>query len=198
MRRVLITGAAGRIGSTLRNGFRGRVSALRLLDTALLGDAQQGEELYAADVRDLPARTDEHIGPDAPPRPDTLYGLGKVFAENLGRLYADKYGLEVACLRIGTFAEQPTDIRHLSTWLSPRDAVELFYCAVTAPNLGFVVAYGISANERRWWDLAPAEKFGYRPVDNAENWASQLSTPGDRAPSGDLQGADYARQQPPA
>src|SRR6266508_2882892 len=187
MRRVLITGAAGRIGSTLRNGFRGRVSALRLLDTALLGDAQQGEELYAADVRDLPAltdtmtgtyhvfeaarrqgctrvvlassahvtgfyRTDEHIGPDAPPRPDTLYGLGKVFAENLGRLYADKYGLEAACLRIGTFAEQPTDLRHLSTGLSPRDAIELFYYAVTAPNLGFVVSYGIPANERRWWD----------------------------------------------
>src|SRR6266540_585765 len=65
MRRVLITGAAGRIGSTLRNGFRGRVSALRLLDTALLGDAQQGEELYAADVRDLPALTDAMTDVDA-------------------------------------------------------------------------------------------------------------------------------------
>ncbi len=37
------------------------------------------------------------------PRPDTRYGVSKVFGEAVGRLYADKYGLSVACLRIGTF-----------------------------------------------------------------------------------------------
>src|SRR5690625_1658252 len=36
-----------------------------------------------------------------PVRPDTLYGVSKVFGEGLGRLYADKWGLEVVCLRIG-------------------------------------------------------------------------------------------------
>ena len=34
------------------------------------------------------------------PRPDTLYGVTKVFGEALGRFYADKYKLSVACLRI--------------------------------------------------------------------------------------------------
>src|SRR6266702_4456447 len=168
MRRVLITGAACRIGSTLRNGFRGRVSALRLLDTAPLGDAQQGEELYAADVRDLPALTDAMTDVDA-----TIHLAGIPQEDTFERI---------------------RDINMTGTY----HAVELFYCAVTAPNLGFVVAYGISANERRWWDLAPAERFGYWPVDNAENWASQLSTPGDRAPSGNLQGGDYARPHSPA
>ena len=38
------------------------------------------------------------------PRPDTRYGVSKVFGEALGRLYADKYGMSVACLRIGTFS----------------------------------------------------------------------------------------------
>jgi len=47
---------------------------------------------------------DEHIGPDVPLRPDSFYGVGKAFAENLGRLYADKHGLQVVCVRIGTLA----------------------------------------------------------------------------------------------
>jgi uronate dehydrogenase len=58
--------------------------------------------------------------------------------------------------------------RDLSTWLSPRDAVELFYCALTAPDVGYTVAYGASANKRGWWDLSSAERLGYRPADDAE------------------------------
>jgi len=116
----------------------------------------------------------EHIGPDVPLRPDSFYGVGKAFAENLGRLYADKYAIKVVCLRLGTVADRPTTARHLSTWLSPRDAVELFYCALTAPNVGYTVAYGASANKRGWWDLSSAERLGYRPADDAEQWASEV------------------------
>jgi uronate dehydrogenase len=119
-------------------------------------------------------RAEERVDPNAPPRPDSFYGVGKVTAENLGRLYADKHRIEVVCLRIGTLAERPTTPRHLSTWLSPRDAVELFYCALTAPDVGYTVAYGASANKRGWWDLSSAERLGYRPVDDAERWASEV------------------------
>jgi len=139
---------------------------------------------------------EERIGPDAPPRPDSFYGVGKVFAENLGRLYADKHGIEVVCLRIGTLAERPTTPRHLSTWLSPRDAVELFHCALTAPDVGYTVAYGASANERGWWDLSSAERLGYRPADNAERWASEIEAAAiaDAMESGEgPQGGSYTR-----
>src|SRR6266511_2895586 len=121
MHRILITGAAGRLGTILRNGLRGRFPALRLLDIAPLGTAQPGEELLSADIRDHVTGfylTSQRIGPDVPPRPDTFYGLGKAFAENLGRLYADKHHLEGVCVRIGTVADHPTAPRHLSTWLS--------------------------------------------------------------------------------
>lgn len=117
---------------------------------------------------------EERIGPDAPPRPDSFYGVGKAAAENLGRLYADKHGTEVVCLRIGTLAERPTTPRHLSTWLSPRDAVELFFLALTAPNVGYTVAYGASANKRGWWDLDSAGRLGYRSADDAERWAREV------------------------
>jgi uronate dehydrogenase len=56
---------------------------------------------------------------------DTYYGVSKAFGEALGRLYAEKWGISVVCIRIGTCIERPLDTRHLSTWLSPRDAVAL-------------------------------------------------------------------------
>jgi uronate dehydrogenase len=53
MNRILITGAAGKIGNTLREGLRGRYPSLRLTDIAPLGAARDGEEIAAADLTDL-------------------------------------------------------------------------------------------------------------------------------------------------
>jgi NAD(P)-dependent dehydrogenase (short-subunit alcohol dehydrogenase family) len=135
----------------------------------------------------------QRISPAVPVRPDSFYGVGKACGENLGRLYADKHGLEVVCLRIGTFAEQPTTPRHLSTWLSPRDAVELFYRSLVAPEVGFTVVYGASANQRSWWDPGRIDRLGYRPMDDAEEWAAKLDADADPTESGDgPQGGSYA------
>ncbi len=53
MNRILITGAAGKIGSTLREGLRGRYAVLRLSDIAPLDPARAGEEIVRADLADL-------------------------------------------------------------------------------------------------------------------------------------------------
>lgn len=110
----------------------------------------------------------------ARPRPDSYYGVGKVAAEALCSLFHDRYGIEVACLRIGSFLERPTNRRNLSTWLSPGDAVRLVEACLTAPDLGFAVLYGISGNTRAWWDLSPARALGYDPQDDAERWAAEI------------------------
>jgi uronate dehydrogenase len=253
--RVLITGAAGKLGTILRQGLRNRFDVLRLLDIAPLGTREPGEELVTADIRDAPAVTEamvgvdavvhlagiphedtferilqtnmvgayhvfeasrmqrcrrvvlasslhvtgfypagDRIGADVPLRPDSFYGISKAFAENLGRLYADKHAVEVVCLRIGTLAERPTTPRHLSTWLSPRDAVQLFECSLTASDVGFTVAYGASANQRSWWNLDSAKRLGYKPSDDAEEWASEVEAVSvDPTESGEgLQGGKYA------
>jgi len=114
------------------------------------------------------------VGVDLPPRPDTYYGLSKVFGEALGRLYVDRYGMETVCLRIGSWRDRPTTPRHLSTWLSPADGVRLLHAALSAPDVGFAVVYGISANTRAWWDLAPARALGYLSVDDAEDYAEEI------------------------
>ena len=40
-------------------------------------------------------------------RPDTFYGVGKVAAEALMSLYADRYGIDVVSCRIGSFLPSP-------------------------------------------------------------------------------------------
>jgi uronate dehydrogenase len=123
------------------------------------------------------------VAPDDPVRPDSLYGVSKVFGEALGRLYAEKYGLQVVCLRIGSFAERPKRPRHLNIWLSPRDCLQLVRCSLDAPAAGFTVVYGVSANTRSWWKDDAAARLGYHPQDNAEEFATQVPERATRARS---------------
>ncbi|WP_106976606.1 NAD-dependent epimerase/dehydratase family protein [Streptomyces sp. NRRL B-24484] len=114
-------------------------------------------------------------GPREPVRPDGLYGVSKVAVEALGRLYADKFGLSVVCLRIGSFEPVPTEPRHLATWLSPRDAVGYVRAALTAaPTTRFAAVYAVSANTRRFWELPDPAVLGYTPVDDAEAYAADV------------------------
>lgn len=112
------------------------------------------------------------ISPQDPPRPDGHYGLSKLFGEGLARLYWDRYGIESVCLRIGTAEPAPPDRRALSTWISPADLLRLVHASLTAPDVGFTVAYGCSNNTRSWWDSREAwARLGYAPQDNAEAFA---------------------------
>ncbi|MFI5642120.1 NAD-dependent epimerase/dehydratase family protein [Streptomyces goshikiensis] len=114
-------------------------------------------------------------GPQEPVRPDGLYGVSKAAVEALGRLYADKFGLSVVCLRIGSFEQLPTEPRHLATWLSPRDAVGYIRAALTAPlSTRFATAYAVSGNTRRFWELPGPAELAYTPADNAELHATDI------------------------
>ncbi|MGH3444881.1 MAG: NAD-dependent epimerase/dehydratase family protein, partial [Nocardioidaceae bacterium] len=103
------------------------------------------------------------LGNDVRPRPDTCYGVAKVAAEALLSLYVDRHRIDAVSCRIGSFLAEPETRRNLSTWLSHDDAVRMFDAALTCPDPGFAVIYGISANARGWWDLAPGHAIGYHP-----------------------------------
>lgn len=119
----------------------------------------------------------ELLGAGARPRPDTFYGVGKVAAEAVLSLYADRYGIDAVSCRIGSFLERPESVRNLSTWLSHDDCVRMFEAALTTPASGYAVLYGISANTRAWWDLEPGRALGYDPQDDAEEFLDAI-TPG--------------------
>jgi uronate dehydrogenase len=233
---ILITGAAGGIGTMLRPRLARPDRTLRLLDIADL-TAGPGEEVVRASVTDMDAMTaacrgasavihlasisgeaswddilnlniqgtyvafeaarragvprvifassNHAVGftpresfpvPDyAFPAPDTYYGVAKVAGEGLAGLYHYRYGLDTICIRILTCFEKPPSTRALSTWLSPDDAGRLFEACLTAPDPGFRVIFGVSANTRGGWvSLAEAEALGYAAQDDAESLAAEV------------------------
>jgi uronate dehydrogenase len=115
----------------------------------------------------------EFIGTDVPHRPDTFYGLAKCFAEDLARMYWEKRKIESVCLRIISCA-QVTSTRALGTWLSYDDLIHLVEQAVNTPIVGFTIIYGVSNNDRVGVDNSKASFLGYRPKDNAEQFAEKI------------------------
>ncbi len=113
------------------------------------------------------------IGLDAPHRPDTYYGLAKCFAEDLGSLYWDKRGVESVHMRIFSCANV-TNARALGTWLSYDDLIHMTQRAIDTPSVGFTIVYGLSNNDRAMVDNSKAAFLGYKPKDNAEQFAEQI------------------------
>lgn len=164
--------------------------ASHVITTAALLDAmvEHGvDRLVYASSNHAVGRTPrrERVTTGTRPRPDTFYGVGKVAAEALMSLYADRYGIDAVACRIGSFLPRPETIRQLSTWLSPDDCVRMVDAALTTTAPGFAVLYGVSANTRAWWDLEPGRALGYEPQDDAETYAASISP----SPEDDWDGA---------
>jgi nucleoside-diphosphate-sugar epimerase len=110
--------------------------------------------------------------------PDGYYGISKIAGEAIARFYFDKYGLESVCLRIGSVIASPghpTEERHLCTWLSHSDLLQLVEKSLSAKDRfpGFGIYYGVSNNSRVFWDIENAhQELGYSPQDNASDFWS--------------------------
>lgn len=235
MERVLITGAAGDIGSRLRVLLKPVYRQLVVSDRVRPADLRADETFIAADLTDAVAveglcrgidgivhlggksiegtwdeilqsnivgaynlfegarkagvkrivfASSNHavgfyprsttIPADVIPRPDSRYGLSKVFGEGLGALYAMKHGIGVTSLRIGNVADAPIDARRLAIWLSPEDLVRLIRIGLERPGIVYEVMYGVSDNARSWYDNSHAVALGYAPQSRGEDYAVQV------------------------
>jgi uronate dehydrogenase len=250
MKRVLMTGAAGGVGTMLTPLLRGIYPELRLSDIRTPQALTAGDAFVAADLT-KPAEVERicdgvdgilhfggysiegtwdqiraaniegcynlfeaarakgvkrivfassnhavgfyprttHISTDVTPRPDSRYGVSKVFGEALGALYAEKHGMRVTSIRIGNVGPIPLDKRRLSIWLHQEDLLQLCRIGLEHPDIGYEVFYGASLNERAWWDNSDAYRHGYRPKHRAEDHrdhalAEQTKLPAD--PVGDF------------
>jgi uronate dehydrogenase len=142
----------------------------------------------------------ETIAPDRPARPDGYYGLSKAFGEDISRMYFDRYGIETACVRIGSSFPEPRDRRMLATWLSYGDLHRLITACLTTPVLGHTIIFGMSDNAVTWWDNAQARHVGYVPQDSADKYRAAVYA---RTPVPDLsdpvvqhQGGAFVRMGP--
>ena len=259
MNRILITGAAGQLGTVLREKLRGHASILRLSDVADLPPAREGEEVVQCDLSDgaavmklvegvdgivhlggisterafdlieaanlrgvynlyeaarahgMPrivfASSNHTIGyhdqttrldHGAPLRPDSLYGVSKIFGEAVASLYHDKFGQESALVRIGSCTPRPENWRMLATWLSHDDFVSLIGAVFAAPRLGCTMVWGASANDHGWWDNSHAAFLGWQPRDNAAHHADHIAAtvprPDPNAPIARYQGGAFTEE----
>lgn len=140
------------------------------------------------------------IDPQAPMRPDGYYGLSKAYGECLAQFYWDRYGVETVSLRIGSCFPEPLDRRMLASWLSYDDLERLVRAALTAPQVGHSVVYGVSDNPRSWWDNASARHIGFRPLDSSEAFAEAVlarsPAPDPTTPVARFQGGAFVTKGP--
>lgn len=116
----------------------------------------------------------QRIDASVTPRPDSNYGVSKVFGEGMAQYYWDKFGLESVSIRIGSCFPKPVDRRMLTTWLSYPDFVHLTECCLAAPRVEHTIVYGVSDNDSQLWDNHMAAHLGYRPKDNAEVYREEV------------------------
>ena len=241
---LLLTGAAGGVGTALRERLKANCDVLRLSDRTDFGPAKAGEEVVLADLADAAAvsamvqgcQAIVHMGgvsvegPFDPilqanivgvynlyeaarqhgvkrvvfassnhvtgfyrqsdtlttahaPRPDSLYGVSKAFGEDLSRMYFDRYGIETACVRIGSAFAEPRDRRMLASWLSFDDLHRLITACLTTPVLGHSIVFGISNNAVAWYDNSGARHVGYVPQDSSDGFREAIYA---RTPEPDL------------
>lgn len=126
-----------------------------------------------------------------PPAPDSLYGVSKLFGEDLGRYYSRLFGMRFVALRIGWFAPEnvPADMKKLEKplrdhflvmYLSKRDLVEAFDRALQA-EADCLVAYAVSDNTTRVFDLTETKSsLGFLPQDDSRLFIEE---------TGDISGA---------
>lgn len=145
-------------------------------------------------------RQSETINASHPPRPDGLYGVSKAFGEDLSRYYFDRFGIETACVRIGSAFPEPKDRRMLATWLSVDDLHRLITACLTTPVLGHTILFGMSNNAVTWWDNSQARHVGYAPQDSSDGFReavfARTSAPDLNDPVAQFQGGAFVRIGP--
>ncbi len=142
-------------------------------------EVERAPELYAAED----SLTVDHT---APFRPDSYYGVSKLFGEGLGRYYVEGpdhshprrfYALRICGVRHaewdhpygdaergveegrwdrGSDAYERAVERRKAMWTSRRDLAQLVERCLEDESVDFGVFYSVSDNERRWFDIEHA------------------------------------------
>ncbi len=104
--------------------------------------------------------------------PKNHYALTKLWAEDLGAMYARHFGLSVLAVRIGWMVRNPGEARQMERmgcydlYLSRAEAGRFFALAVEANGIDFAVVYAVSAAGSARFDMEPARRLlGFQAQD---------------------------------
>jgi uronate dehydrogenase len=157
-----------------------------MLRTNVVGTANVYEAAFRKGVRRVVFGSSNHavgfyprsqrIDTTVPCRPDSRYGLTKCWGEDVGALYADKYGVKSLHIRIGNALGAPNSLRTMAIWISIRDLAQLVMIGLTHPDIHNTIVYGVSDNATGWYDNSAAFALGYRPQDRSEDHRAGATT----------------------
>lgn len=126
----------------------------------------------AAGDQDVPAW--DMLDHTTPPRPDSPYGVAKLFGEAAARWFSDTTPMSVLVIRLGAVlaSDRPGLIRHFPGFLAQADAVQMIDRCLSAPStVRFGIFDAISENRTRWRDTSPAkEVLGWRPTGSSDRF----------------------------
>jgi len=121
---------------------------------------------------------DETMTTGSIPKPDSRYGVSKVFGEALGSRTPTSTGMEVVCVRIGNVNPRPMDKRRLSIWLSPRDLAQLVFDRDRPAGHPLRDRLRGLGNRPAGTTMRTPMRLGYAAQDDSEAWAEEiLNTP---------------------
>lgn len=119
-----------------------------------------------------------------PSRPDTLYGVTKVFGEALCSSYAYVHGMSCIAVRIGAYVPdnekqkvvESNNPQLLDIMISQRDMAQLLHRCIVAPDdVRYAVVAGLSDNRFKRMNIERArELLGYAPQDDAFEWSLKV------------------------
>ena len=148
------------------------VSRVILASSGATANGYELEEPYSLLVSSEPVEipeTWEMVDEFAEPKPVSLYGVTKLFGEDLGRYYALTTSLSVINLRISSCGREDKagPGRAQANWSSYRDLQQLTIKCIEAPSsVKFDIFWATSDNRRLFRDNAHAkEVLGYAPQD---------------------------------
>lgn len=162
------SGKADFYESLLDNNIKGTYNIFRAAR-----DQNCARVIYASSIQAVDAYPlDVQVSTDMPVRPRSMYGVSKCFGEAVASYFAHTEGLSSIVVRIGTFMNIAPDdtvtARNMSTFVSPRDLVQLLVRCIETPDIQFGMVHGVSNNRFKRLDPTPArELLGYEPQDDA-------------------------------
>jgi nucleoside-diphosphate-sugar epimerase len=114
-----------------------------------------------------------------PTNPDSLYAVSKLFGEDLGKYFSEKYEIKFVGLRIGWVVRgnDPTIMHGTASeeymramYLSHGDCLQAFERALEVENK-YLIAYAISNNTRKIFELEETiDTLDYHPVDDSDEY----------------------------
>lgn len=142
-------------------------------------------------------RADAPLGTEAPPRPDSWYGISKVWTEAVLAFLADSRGIKATSLRIGRCEAVVPDERCQHMWISFDDLARLIECALGRTSQGHYACFATADCRTPFFDNSAARALGFVSQDSPHDHFSEpriAALAPDQGPAGHYLGGSYAAE----